>query len=113
VGRKLPAATGNTVRTLAALKRQLAEIRAQGFSVSDQENEEGIKAVSVPIRTDPAKAPVGFVSITAPVSRNTAHDFDRFRRLLFAAAANLGDTWPPQEAKDFSSPATGRFQILD
>jgi IclR family acetate operon transcriptional repressor len=113
IGRKLPAATGNTVRTLAALKRQLAAIRAQGYSVSDQENEEGIKAISVPIRTDAAQAPVGFVSITAPVSRNTAHDFDRFRRLLLAAAANLGDTWPPQEAKDFSPSTVGGFQILD
>jgi IclR family transcriptional regulator, acetate operon repressor len=113
IGRKLPAATGNTVRTLAALKRQLAAIRAQGYSVSDQENEEGIKAISVPIRTDPTQAPVGFVSITAPVSRNTAHDFDRFRRLLLAAAANLADTWPPQEAKDFSPSAVGGFQILD
>jgi DNA-binding IclR family transcriptional regulator len=113
VGKKLPAATSRTVRTLAALKRQLAEIRAQGYSVSDQENEEGIKAVSVPIRLDPDSGPVGYVSITAPVSRNSDRDFDRFRRLLLTAAASLADTWPPQEAKDFSSPATGGFQILD
>lgn len=113
VGKKLPAATAKTVRTLAALKRQLAQIRAQGYSISDQENEEGIKAVSVPIRTTPEGNPVGFVSITAPVSRNADRDFERFRRLLLAAAESLGDTWPPQEAKDFSSPATGGFQILD
>lgn len=113
VGRKLPAATTNTVRTLAALKKQLAEIRTRGYSISDQENEEGIKAVSVPIRAEAAGKPVGFVSITAPVSRNTDRDFERFRRLLVAAAAILGDTWPPREAKDFSSPATGGFQILD
>ena len=66
----------------------------------------------MPIRIDPAGDPVGFVSITAPVSRNADKDFDRFRRLLLAAAASLADTWPPQEAKDFSSPATGGFQIL-
>lgn len=112
VGKKLLAATDKTVRTLAALKRQLAEIRAQGYSISDQENEEGIKAISVPIRIDSTGDPVGFVSITAPVSRNTDRDFDRFRRLLLAAAASLGDTWPPREAKDFSSPA-GSFHILD
>jgi IclR family acetate operon transcriptional repressor len=113
VGRRLPAATANTVRTLAALKRQLAEIRARGYSVSDQENEEGIKAISVPIRTNPAEPPVGFVSITAPVARNTPRDFDRFRRLLLAAASNLGDMWPPQEAKDFSPPVAGGLRILD
>jgi DNA-binding IclR family transcriptional regulator len=112
VGKKLLAATAKTVRTLAALKRQLAEIRTQGYSISDQENEEGIKAISVPIRIDPAADPVGFVSITAPVSRNTDRDFNRFRQLLLAAAVSLGDTWPPREAKDFSSPAGG-FQILD
>jgi DNA-binding IclR family transcriptional regulator len=113
VGKKPPAATARTVRSIAALRRQLAEIRAQGYSVSDQENEEGIKAVSVPIRVDRSGGPVGFVSITAPVSRNSDRDFDRFRRLLLAAAASLGDIWPPQEAKDFSSPAAGGFQILD
>jgi DNA-binding IclR family transcriptional regulator len=113
VGKKLPVATPKTVRTWAALKKQLAQIRSQGFSVSDQENEEGIKAVSVPIRTNPAESPMGFVSITAPVSRNTDRDFDRFRRLLLAAAVSLGETWPPQEARDFSSPAAGGFQILD
>jgi len=113
VGRKLPATTNRTVRTLAALKKQLAEIRSRGYSVSDQENEEGIKAISVPIRSKANTRPVGFISITAPVSRNTDRDFDRFRALLLAAAASLGDTWPPQEAKDFSSPATGGFQILD
>jgi hypothetical protein len=47
------------------------------------------------------------------VSRNTAHDFDRFRRLLLAAAENLGETWPPEEAKDFSPPVAAGFQILD
>jgi IclR family acetate operon transcriptional repressor len=113
IGRKLPAATAKTVRTLAALKRQLSQIRVQGYSVSDEENEEGIKAISVPIRINPAEAPVGFVSVTAPVSRNTGRDFDRFRRLLIAAAANLGDMWPPQEAQDFSSPVAGGFRILD
>lgn len=101
------------MRTLAALKKQLAEIRARGYSISDQENEEGIKAVSAPIRTKADGEPVGFVSITAPVSRHTDRDYDRFRVLLLAAAASLGDTWPPQEAKDFSPPATGGFQILD
>ncbi len=113
VGRKLPAATDKTVRTLAALKRQLAGIRARGYSISDQENEEGIKAVSVPIRAKADGKPVGFVSITAPVSRHTDRDYDRFRVLLLAAAASLGDIWPPQEAKDFSPLATGGFQILD
>lgn len=113
VGRELPETTSKTVRTLVALKKQLAEIRARGYSISDQENEEGIKAVSVPIRNKAGGKPVGFVSITAPVSRNTDRDFDRFRKLLLAAAANLGDAWPPEEAKDFSPPGTGRFQILD
>jgi DNA-binding IclR family transcriptional regulator len=101
------------VRSLSVLKKQLAEIRRRGYSISDQENEEGIKAVSVPIRTDPKEAPVGFVSITAPVSRNGDDDFDRFRHLLQAAAANLGDIWPPREANDLSPPVIGRFQILD
>jgi len=112
VGRKLPAATAHTVRTLATLKSQLAKIRAQGFAISDQENEEGIKAISVPIRLAPDTPPVGFVSITAPVSRNTAKQFDRFRRLLLEAAQTFGETWPPQEARDFA-PASTSLQILD
>jgi IclR family acetate operon transcriptional repressor len=117
LGKDLPPTTPHTVTTLKALRAQLAVIRRQGFAISDQENETGIKAISVPIWRGvgpEARECVGFVSITAPVSRAGDADYERFGRLLLEAAKYLGDVWLPREATDFGalSPPNS-FQILD
>lgn len=101
IGEKLPAVTEFTVASLPELLEQMSQIRQQGFAISNQENEVGIKAVSVPIHSEIAgreRRCVGFVSITAPISRTTDADFERFRTELLRAADYIGDVWPPQEA---------------
>jgi DNA-binding IclR family transcriptional regulator len=117
VGEDLLAATPHTVKTLKALRAQLAVIRRQGFAISDQENEVGIKAISVPIWREAkggARDCVGFVSITAPISRATDVDYKRFAHLLLEASKHLGDIWAPLEAADFGAPGPlNSFQILD
>jgi IclR family transcriptional regulator, acetate operon repressor len=116
VGNTFAAVTPHTVTTLEALRAQLETVRRQGYAISDQENEAGIKAISVPIRRGPegARDCVGFVSITAPISRASEADYERFGRLLLEAAQYLGDIWLPQEAADFGAPRTpSSFQILD
>jgi len=117
VGKDLPPATPHTVTTLEALRAQLAVIRRQGFAISDQENETGIKAISVPIWRENGAGSrdcVGFVSITAPISRAGEADYERFGRLLLEASKHLADIWLPQEAADFgAAPTQNSFQILD
>ncbi|NKE43143.1 IclR family transcriptional regulator [Roseomonas frigidaquae] len=105
---KLEPLTPFTVTTLEALLAQLAEIRRTGLALSNQENEAGIAAIATPIwaGADAAEAGarrcVGFVSITAPVSRATPEDFRRFGGLVRDCAARLGDAWPLPEADSFA-----------
>ena len=105
---KLEALTPFTVTTLPALLVQLADIRRSGRALSDQENEAGIAAIATPIwagaDAGDAKARhcVGFISITAPVSRASPEDFRRFGGLVLDRAARLGDSWPLPEADSFA-----------
>jgi len=106
---KLERLTPYTVTTLDGLLAQLTKIRSTGIAVSDQENEAGISAVATPIWTPASAAEdgprrcVGFISITAPVSRAAPSDFDRFGTLLRAAAARLAEAWPLPEAEGYAS----------
>lgn len=47
--RGLPRQTRNTITGVRDLKKELARIRAAGYSTSDEENEEGVRAVAAPI----------------------------------------------------------------
>lgn len=103
VAGKLDALTPFTVTTLDALLAQLAEVRRTGLAFSNQENEAGIAAIAAPIWLPPngggaeGRRCVGFVSITAPVSRATPEDFTRFGAMVQGCAARLGDAWPLPE----------------
>jgi DNA-binding IclR family transcriptional regulator len=107
---RLDALTPFTVTTLPALLAQLGEIRRSGIALSNQENETGVAAVAAPIFTPESGAErearrcVGFVSITAPVSRATTADFARFGDLVRAASGRLGEAWPLPEAEDYVGP---------
>ena len=48
-GRELAQFTPKTIVSLAALKIHLAEVRANGFSVNDEEHEQGVRAVAAPV----------------------------------------------------------------
>jgi DNA-binding IclR family transcriptional regulator len=109
---RMEALTPFTVTTLDALLAQLREIRRTGLALSDQENETGIAAIATPIWAPAGAAGgagrrcVGFVSITAPVSRAGREDFARFGQLLQVNAARLGEAWPLPEADDYAAPET-------
>jgi IclR family acetate operon transcriptional repressor len=104
---RLEALTPFTVTTLPALLAQLATARETGVALSDQENETGIAAVATPIWTpDSATAEagrrcVGFVSITAPVSRASPDDFRKFGAMVKTSAVQLGESWPLPEAETY------------
>ena len=86
-----------TVHTITDPKLMLAElrnIRAAGISISNQENEAGITSVATGIRPNPSGPYVGFVSITAPLARAGADEFQRYRGLVLEAAQSLAERWP-------------------
>ena len=62
--------TAHTLATAAELRGELARIRAQGWALVDQELEEGLRSVAVPIR-DRNGAVVAAVNVSAHASRAT------------------------------------------
>lgn len=60
----LPAQTTNTITEVDALKEELACIRARGYALDEEENEDGIHCIAAPV-FDQEGAVVGAVSIAA------------------------------------------------
>jgi DNA-binding IclR family transcriptional regulator len=61
-GREFAPFTSKTILSLSALKVHLAEVRACGFSVNDEEYFQGVRAAAAPIR-DPLGVVVAAVSV--------------------------------------------------
>jgi IclR family pca regulon transcriptional regulator len=70
--------TGKTVASAAALRAELARVRAQGYAIVDQELEEGLRAIAAPIH-DRAGTVAGAVNVSAHAARITV---DQMRRRL-------------------------------
>lgn len=66
--RGLPAETENTVTDEEILYRELEKIQEQGYSLNDQENVKGLRAVSVPVE-DVDQYPIGALIISGPIHR--------------------------------------------
>lgn len=73
-GRPLEKRTARTATTAEQLHAQLAETRARGYAVDDQENEEGINCVAVPVYLASPSQPSGAVSVSAVAYRTPLAD---------------------------------------
>lgn len=69
----LPAMTPNSVRTLAALRAALDEVRARGYAIDDCESNRDVRCVAAPVY-DHRGAMAAAMSISVPVIR-TAEDW--------------------------------------
>jgi DNA-binding IclR family transcriptional regulator len=69
----LPGLTARTITTAAALERELAQIRARGYAVDDEEHEAGVGCVAAPILGHRGTA-VAALSVSAPIQRIRAGD---------------------------------------
>lgn len=74
----LPARTENTLCTGEALMEELRTVRAQGYSLDNEECEIGVRCIAVPIRDYTGKIAAG-LSISAPTTRITS---ERIRSTL-------------------------------
>jgi DNA-binding IclR family transcriptional regulator len=68
---KLEPRTARTITAEAALRADLAAVRARGYAVTDEELEPGLIAVAAPIRGYDG-AVVAALSVSAPTTRMTA-----------------------------------------
>ena len=90
--------TGRTITDLPTLKLQLAEVRACGYAIDDEENELGIRCVAVAI-PGPGGRPEGAFSISglAPYM-----SYERIRRVARLALETRDDI-----VRDMGLPVTG------
>lgn len=81
--------TPRTVGSVAALRTELQRVRAQGWSIVDQELEDGLRAVAAPIR-DRSGNVVAAVNVSAQASRYSVETMRReLLPHLLAAAARI------------------------
>ncbi len=62
--------TENTLKDRAALMEQLEQVRAQGYALDDEEFDEGIRCVGVPVR-DYTRRVIAGISLSGPAYRFT------------------------------------------
>ena len=84
----LEAFTGRTLSTLPALTRDLAEIKARGWSVDDEERNLGMRCVAAAIFNEFGE-PVGGVSVSGPTVRVTPERLAEIGPLVRDAAAEV------------------------
>ena len=86
--RGLDARTPKTITTPTALRRELRTIRSRGYSVDDEEIEEGLRCVGAPVRDHTGRV-VASISIAGPAFRLTRAKTPALARLVTTAANAL------------------------
>jgi IclR family KDG regulon transcriptional repressor len=84
----LTALTPRTITDLQELRRQLAQCRAQGWAEEFEESNADAGCIAAPVHDHDGPV-VAAISISAPSSRHTDANRERWRKLVVAAAAEL------------------------
>jgi DNA-binding IclR family transcriptional regulator len=63
-----PKFTNNTITSMESLKKEIAQVRKLGYALDNEECEEGVKCVAVPVRNYSGEVTAG-ISLSAPVTR--------------------------------------------
>ena len=80
--------TPNTITTHAELRRELRAIRERGYSIDDEEIEEGLRCVGAPVRDHSGRV-VASISVAGPAFRLTRARTTAVARLVTKAADAL------------------------
>ena len=80
--------TANTIMTPAALKRELARIRATGFAIDKEEHIEGIRCIAAPVR-DHSGGVCAALCIVGPKGRFSPRRLKELRAPLLDVAGKL------------------------
>ena len=83
----------NTITDREAFAEEIASVRARGYALADQEHEEGIRAVGVPVKATDGTATAA-ISVAAPSFRRTREDLIDMVPVLTASARELALTLP-------------------
>lgn len=80
--------TPATLASREALLAALAETRAQGYALDSEENEQGVRCVSVPVRNHESRV-IAALSLSTLTSRVDDAELARFREQLQEAGQQL------------------------
>jgi DNA-binding IclR family transcriptional regulator len=80
--------TSKTNTLTVVLRRQLRDIRSQGFAIEDEEYEEGIRGVAAPIVNREGRV-IGVVGISAPLVRMSQERITELARYVKEAASSI------------------------
>jgi len=80
--------TRHTITDRAALGRELREVGARGYAVDDEEWEEGLRSIALPIKNGRGQA-VAAIAMSAPVSRLDDRLLDEVRLALLGRVERL------------------------
>jgi IclR family transcriptional regulator, KDG regulon repressor len=86
--RELAAFTPNTITTVDGLRAELAGIRDRGYSVDNEEYDEGLRCIGAPVRDSSGRV-VAAIGIGGPVTRVTPARIEDLARVVIAAAHGL------------------------
>lgn len=84
----LPAMGPNTITDRQRFRSEIDEVRAQGYAISDEEHEAGIRAIGVPV-LDPSGTAVAALSVAAPAFRSSIEEMHACLPALRQAAKEL------------------------
>lgn len=82
--------TTNTITNEAVFLNEIETIQQKGYAIDDQENEQGVRCVAVPIFKDNGQV-IAAISISTLVSRVTDHELDVFIELLKDSSKELSE----------------------
>jgi DNA-binding IclR family transcriptional regulator len=80
--------TRNTLTSPLALKRHFQQIRSQGYSVDDQEIEEGLRCIGAPVRDHTGEA-IAAISVAGPATRMLKRNVRKLSSHVVAAADRI------------------------
>jgi IclR family acetate operon transcriptional repressor len=80
--------TPHTIVDAATLRRALEEIRERGYAIDDEEYDDGVRCVAVPVMGAPNEL-IGAISISAPANRLTRQRCTELVPLLRRSASEL------------------------
>lgn len=83
LSKPLDACTPHSITDPDVLRLQLQKIREQGYAVDDEEAEEGLRCIAVPIRSQEGGL-LGAISISGPKERMTADILPKYSEMLKA-----------------------------
>lgn len=78
---ELPGLTEHSVRSLAALEKEMATVRRRGYAMSSEESEEGVSSVAVAFPDELSSLPLAF-NTALPVGRSSRSELKRIGELL-------------------------------